>query len=68
MNRILAEELKTVLINYESMMDFVEREMKGNINKQEEKIFLTLVDEYEILIFNLTKNFLENFSMNDAGE
>ena len=68
MNRTLAQELANIMINYETITKFIAEKISDKMNESEKAIYVKLVDEYEILIFNRLKNFVENFSADDMGE
>ena len=68
MNRTLAQELANIMINYETITKFIAEKISDKMNEAEKAIYLKLVDEYEMLIFNRLKNFVENFSADDMGE
>lgn len=68
LNRTLAQELANIMINYETITKFIAEKISDKMNESEKAIYVKLVDEYEILIFNRLKNFVENFSADDMGE
>lgn len=68
LNRTLAQELANIMINYETITKFIAEKISDKMNESEKAIYVKLIDEYEILIFNRLKNFVENFSADDMGE
>ena len=68
LNRTLAQELANIMINYETITKFIAEKISDKMNESEKAIYVKLVDEYEILIFNRLKNFVENFSADNMGE
>ena len=68
LNRTLAQELANIMINYETITKFIAEKISDKMNESEKAIYVKLVDEYEILIFNRLKNFVENFSVDNVGE
>ena len=67
LNRTLAQELTNIMINYETITKFISEKIGDKISEEEKVIYLKMVDEYEILIFNRLKNFVENFSVENIG-
>lgn len=67
MNRTLAQELANIMINYETITKFIAEKISDKMNESEKAIYVKLIDEYEILIFNRLKNFVENFSADNMG-
>lgn len=67
LNRTLAQELANIVINYDTITKFITEKISDKMNEAEKKIYVKLVDEYEILIFNRLKNFVENFSADNMG-
>ena len=67
LNRTLAQELANIVINYDTITKFITEKISDKMNEAEKKIYVKLVDGYEILIFNRLKNFVENFSADNMG-
>ena len=62
LNRKSAQELTNIMINYETITKFMSEKISDKMSEDEKLIYL-MVDEYEILIFNRLKKFVENFSL-----
>ena len=67
LNRTLAQELANIVINYDTITKFITEKISDKMNEAEKKIYVKLVDGYEILIFNRLKNFVESFSADNMG-
>lgn len=67
LNKELAQELIKIMINYETITNYIVETIGDKMNADEKVIYLKMVDEYEILIFNRLRNFVENFSVENIG-
>ena len=61
MNESIADELRLLLNHYSEIKRFVNEKIRHAMTEEENKLFLQWLDNYEVLIFKTTKNFVENF-------
>ena len=61
MNESIADELRLLLNHYSEITRFVNEKIRHAMTEEENKLFLQWLDNYEVLIFKTTKNFVENF-------
>lgn len=60
-NESIADELRLLLNHYSEITRFVNEKIRHAMTEEEDKLFLQWLDNYEVLIFKTTKNFVEKF-------